>query len=262
MSYEISEPAPLYGYTNGAIGLDFNYNFVALSNVDMNGNLHSYHSISFGNLHSYRKNKRNDYTSYKMDKVVNYCINIGKGIVVEDLQLDQEFSCSKIRNRKLNNLKTSALKLLERKCKKRGVSFRKVYSGYTSLIGKYKYSGSRNLSIHHLASYVIARRGLGFKEEIPAMYDWLLSQVEEFIEPHLKKSSPYRKWSEIHALFKCSGITSFKAAKVLKKTVLMMHVLNSVTSAQPDNLKAGLSSHGKINDYHKTWNYVNHSAVL
>jgi IS605 OrfB family transposase len=262
VSYEISEPAPLYGYVSGAIGLDFNYNFVALTNVTAHGKILSYHTISFGNLHTYRKNKRNDYISYKMDKIVNYCINKGKGIVVEDLQLDQEFSYNINRNRKLNILKTTALKLLERKCKKRGVSFRKVFPGYTSLIGKYKYSGLHNLTIHHLASYVIARRGLGFKEEIPPVYDWVLSQVEEFIKPHLKKGAPYRNWSMIHDLFEHSGITSFKTAEILRKMVLMKHVFHSVTSAQPDNLKAGLSPNRKIDDYHKTWNFIKHSAVL
>jgi IS605 OrfB family transposase len=159
ISYDIPEPASLYGYENGAIGLDFNYNFVALTNVDKSGNLLSYHPISFGNLHTYRKDKRNDYISYKMDKVVNYCINKRKGIVVEDLQFDQEFSYNKERNRKLTNLKTTALELLERKCKKRGVSFRKVFPAYTSIISQYKYSRLHNLSVHHLASYVIARRG-------------------------------------------------------------------------------------------------------
>jgi len=262
VSYDVPEPTPRYGYQHGAIGLDFNYNLVALTNVGKHGKLLSYHSISFGNLHSYRVDKRNDYISYKMDKVVNYCINKGKGIVVEDLQIDQEFSYNTTRNRKLSNLKTTALQLLERKCKKRGVSFRKVFPGYTSLIGKYKYSGLHNLSGHQLASYVIARRGLGFKEALPTIYDWVLSQVEEFIEPLLKKGSPYRSWSMIHNLFKHSGITSFKTAEILKKAVLMKYVLNSVTSAQPDNLKAGLSSHGKIDDYHKTWNFINRSAVL
>jgi IS605 OrfB family transposase len=263
VSYEIPEPTPHYGYEHGAIGLDFNYNFVALTNIDTNGKLLSYHNISFGNLHSYQTDKRNDYISYEMNKVVNYCINKGKGIVVEDLQFDQIFSYNTTRNRKLSNLKTTALQLLERKCKKRGVSFRKVFPGYTSLIGKYKYSGLHNLSVHHLASYVIAQRGLGFKEAIPAIYDWVLSQVEEYIEPHLKQGSPYRSWSMIHDLFKHSGITSFKTAEILKKTVLMKHVLNSVTSAQPDNLKAGLSvSNGKIDNYYKLWNLVTSSATL
>jgi IS605 OrfB family transposase len=262
VSYEIPEPAPLFGYQHGAIGLDFNYNFVALTNVDNNGNLLSYRNISFENLHSYRIDKRQDYISYKMDKVINYCINKCKGIVVEDLQFEQKFSYNKKRNRKLSNLKTTALQLLERKCKKRGVSFRKVFPGYTSIIGRYSYSGLHNLTVHHLASYVIARRGLGFKEEIPPLYDWVLSQVEEYIEPHLKKGSPYRSWSMIHDLFEHSGITSCKTAEILKKTVVMKYVLHSVTSAQPDNLKAGLSTNGKIDDYHKTLNYINDFTIL
>ena len=263
ISYDVPEPTPIYGYGNGAIGLDFNYDFVALTNVDKNGKLLSYHSISFGNLHIYRKEKRNDYISYKMDKVVNYCINKGKGIIVEDLQFDQEFSYNKKRNRKLSNLKTTALQLMERKCKKRGVSFRKVFPGYTSIIGKYKYSRLHNLTTHHLASFVIARRGLGFKEAFPAVYDWVLSQVGEFIESRLKKSSPYRTWSMVHDLFKHSGITSFKTAEILKKTVLMRHVLNSVTSAQSDNLKTGSSfiKARRIDDYYKMWSVINNHVL-
>jgi len=76
--------------------------------------------------------------------------------VVENLQFDQKFSYNKKFNRKLNNLKTTALQMLERKCKKRGMSFRKVFSGYTSIIGRYKYSRLHNLTDHHLASYVMA----------------------------------------------------------------------------------------------------------
>ncbi len=262
VSYNIPEPTIVCDYEHGAIGLDFNYNFASLTNVDQHGNLLSYHSISFGNLHTYRKDKRNDYISYKMDKIVNYCVNKGKGIVVEDLQFDQEFSYNKKLNRKLSNLKTTALQLLEWKCKKRGVSFRRVFPGYTSIIGKYKYSRLHNLSVHHLASYVIARRGLGFKEAFPDIYDWVLSHVGEYIEPRLKKSSPYRIWSMIHDLFKHGGIKSFKTAEILRKTVLMTHVLNSVTSTRPDNLRAGLTSHGKIDDYYKTWNFINHFIVL
>jgi hypothetical protein len=167
-------------------------------------------------------------------------------------------------------MKSTALQLLERKCKKRGVSFRKVFPGYTSIIGKYKYSGVHNLSIHHLASYVIARRGLGFKEVIPAVYDWVLSHVGEFIEPRLKKGSPYRSWSMIHDLFKHSGITSFKTTEVLK-IVLMKYVLNSVASVQPDNLKAGSSllkiggmdnSHRNVDHYRESHIFINDCKVV
>ena len=256
ISHEIPEAELQFGFKNGTVGLDMNYNFASLCNADKEGNFKSYNEISFRNLHSYRKNKNSNYISYKMDKVVNYCINKKKGLVIEDLSFDQEFSYGKKRNRKLSNFKTSALKLLERKCLKKGVAIRKVHPAYTSLIGKYKYSRSRNLSTHVLASYVIARKGLGFKEEIPAIYKWLLAQVGDVIKPRLKPSSPYYKWAKIHDFFKHNGITSFKTSEVMKKTLQMKYVLNSVTSEQPDNLRVGLSPKGKVDDWHKFWNFI------
>ncbi|MHA1490580.1 MAG: hypothetical protein ACTSRI_13110, partial [Promethearchaeota archaeon] len=158
------------------------------------------------------------------------------------------------RNRKLSNFKTSALDLLERKCLKRGVAIKKVHPAYTSLIGKCKYSRLYNLSTHVLASYVIARKGLGFKDELPANYKWLLSQVGDAIKPRLKPSSPYRDWAKLHDFFKHSGITSFKTSEVMSKILLMKHVLNSVTSEQPDNLRAGLSTTGKVDNWNKLLN--------
>ena len=256
ISYDIPEAETRYNFEKGAIGLDFNYDFVSLSYIDKNGNLKSYHQISFRNLHTLRKNSRKNYISYKMDKVINYCINKNKGLVIEDLSFDQEFSYNKKRNRKLSNLRITALDLLEKKCLKRGIAIRKVHPAYTSLIGKYKYSRSYNLSTHVLASYVIARRGLGFKEKIPAIYKWLLSQVGDMIEPRLKKSSPYHKWSQIHDFFKHSRITSFKTSEIVRILLLVKDVLNSVTSEQPDNLKVGLSSSGKIESYYKFWNFI------
>ena len=262
ISYKIPRVEPQYSFKDGAIGLDMNYNFVSLSNTDKCGNLKSYHEITFRNLHSYRKNKRADYVSYKMDKVVNYCINKKKGLIIEALSLDQEFSYGKERNKKLSNFKTSALDILERKCFKSGIAIKKVHPAYTSLIGKYKYSRSRNLSTHILASYVIARKGLGFKEGIPAIYKWLLAQVGGFIKPRLKPSSPYYNWAKIHDFFKYSGITSYKTSEVMKKTLQMKYVLNPATGAQPDNLMADLSPTGKVDDWHKFWNYIKISNFL
>ena len=256
VSYETPETEPEHGFEHGAVGLDMNYNFVSLSNVDSHGAFKSYHEIYFRNLHSYRKNKRADYISYKMNKVVNYCINKKKGLVVEDLSFEQQFSYGKKRNRKLSNFETSALDLLERKCLKRGVAIRKVHPAYTSLIGMYKYSRLYNLSTHVLASHVIARKGLGFREQIPPIYEWLLARVGDIIKPRLKPSSPYRDWAKLHDFFKHSGMTSFKTSEVMRKTLQVKHVLNSVTSEQPDNLRAGLSSTGKVDDWYKFWNFI------
>jgi uncharacterized CHY-type Zn-finger protein len=109
---------------------------------------------------------------------------------------------------------------------------------------------------------VITRRGLGFEEGFPADYEWLLSQVGDLIKPRLKKSSTYYNWSRIHDFFKHSGITSFRPSEIMKKTLLVKNGLNSVTNAQPDNLRAGLSRKGMIENYHKFWNYINNARIL
>jgi IS605 OrfB family transposase len=254
-SYELPEPEKRYAFENGAIGLDMNYQVLGLTNVDQTGRLLSYQTVRLRNLYSLRRNQGANYLSFKLDKILNYCVHKGKGLVLEDLSFSQYFSYNKSLNRKLNQFKTSALELLKRKCLKRGVAYREVFPGYTSLIGKYKYSRLHNLSGHILASYVIARRGLGLQEDLPPIYQWLLAQVGGALKPRLNPSSPYYKWAQIHDLFKHSGITSFKTSKILPKVVLMQHVLNSATGAQPNNLRAGLSPAGKIEDYHKFWNF-------
>jgi IS605 OrfB family transposase len=250
VSYEIPEPAYLYDFQHGAVGLDFNYNFLTLVNIDEDGNFLSYQQIPLRNLHSYRKGRRDDYASFKLDKVINYCVNKGKGLVMEDLSFGPSFSYSKKRNRKLNQLKTSMLTLLERKCAKHGIAVRKVHPAYTTIIGALKYSWSLNLSDHVLASYVIARRGLQLPEPLPACYKRLLAQVGGVIKPRLNPSSPYYQWAQLYDLFKHYGVTPFRSpdpATNLKRTLLdalttVLDGLNPATGVPPDNLRAGLSA--------------------
>jgi IS605 OrfB family transposase len=250
VSYEVPAPQIRIGFQQGAIGLDFNYNFIMLVNIDQNGNFLSYQQIPFRNLHSYRKGRRDAYASFKADKVIQYCLNKGKGLILEDLSFGQSFSYNKKRNRKLTQLKTSMLTLLERKCVKHGIAVRKVHPAYTTIIGALKYSWSLNLSDHALASYVIARRGLKLPEPLPAYYKRLLAQVGGVIKPRLNPSSPYYKWAQLYDLFKHYGVTPFRSpdpATNLKRTLLVaittvLDGLNPATGVPPDNLGAGLSA--------------------
>ncbi len=250
VSYDTPEPTTRFEFQHGTIGLDFNYNFIVLVNIDKEGKFLSYQQIPFRNLHSYRKGRRDDYASFKMEKVINYCLNKRKGLIMEDLSFDQSFSYNKKRNRKVTQLKTSMLPLLERKCARRGIAVKKVHPAYTSIIGELKYSRSFNLSRHVLASYVIARKGLGFTESLPAFYKRVLAQVGGALKPRLKPSSPYYQWAQLYDLFKHCGITSFnpsetpsyKPEAIVKK--LLMHGANPATGTQPDNLTAGLLACG------------------
>jgi len=252
VSYETPEPNTRHGFQHGAIGLDFNYNFLSLVNVDNEGRFQSYQRIPFRNLQSYRKDRRDDYASFKLDKVIQYCVNKGKGLILEDLSFEQTFSYNKSRNRKLSQIKTSMLPLLERKCARHGIAVRKVHPAYTTIIGALKYSWSLNFSDHVLASYVIARKGLGFVEALPACYEWVLAQVGGVLKPRLNPSSPYRQWAQLYDLFKHYGVTPFRSpdpATNLKRNLLgalntVLDGLNPATGVPPDNLKAGLLAGG------------------
>jgi len=48
----------------------------------------------------------------------------------------------------------------------------------------------------------------------------------------------------------------------MRKALLMKYVLNSAASAQPDNLKAGLSKKGKIQDWYKFWYLIEITKFL
>ena len=64
----------------------------------------------------------------------------------------------------------------------------------------------------------------------------------------MKPSNLYRDWAKLHDFFKHNGITSFKISEVMRKTLRMEHILNAVTSEQSDNLRASLSSKGRVDN--------------
>jgi cell division ATPase FtsA len=59
-----------------------------------------------------------------------------------------------------------------------GIQVIKVNPAYTSIIGKLKYAPLYNIDKDTAGAYVIARRGLGFKERLPKNYKELLKDAE------------------------------------------------------------------------------------
>ncbi|ENQ3106065.1 transposase [Bacillus cereus] len=65
---------------------------------------------------------------------------------------------------------------MKSRAEKMGVAVFEVNSAYTSQIGKIKYMKRFGISIHQTASYVIARRAMGFKEKLPPILYSLLPE--------------------------------------------------------------------------------------
>ena len=65
---------------------------------------------------------------------------------------------------------------IKSRAEKMGVAVFDVNPAYTSQIGKMKYMKRFGISIHEAASFVIARRAMGFKEKLPPVLGALLPE--------------------------------------------------------------------------------------
>lgn len=166
----VSNPECITYKVNGCISLDTNIDHFALTEIDHYGNIVGTEIIPF-------KWKRRKTNQIKHDlrecavQIVERCIQTNKPLVIEDLDFedkknDMEYEDEK-QNEKLSNFAYSKIKeILERRAVYKGVECIKVDPAYTSKIGRSKYMKLKGLSVHMAASYVIGRRGLGFKDKL------------------------------------------------------------------------------------------------
>lgn len=83
---------------------------------------------------------------------------------------------------------------------KYGFEVIRVHPAYTSIIGRLKYGMPRKINTHQAASYVIGRRGMGFKEKILNKYKPIIEDIKDKQKCEiLKKNFHYwSKWNWIN----------------------------------------------------------------
>ena len=153
----------------GVVGVDFNKGFVSVSETDKYGNLINTFNID------YQYSKGNQTTSdfqYIATKLKDYCLTVGKDLVIEKLNFTKKKDnlISK-RGKKYNEMLSSLAyskfdSIITSKCAKNRIFLHKVNPAWTSCIAKQKYCPKMKLNIHSGASYVIARRGMFLKDKI------------------------------------------------------------------------------------------------
>ncbi|MEQ8189951.1 MAG: IS200/IS605 family accessory protein TnpB-related protein [Candidatus Eremiobacterota bacterium] len=150
-------------------GLDINLDRIAVVLADRKGNFLKRKTFYCHELEYVRTNKR-DYIIHKNIKEVFEWLKSEQVecIVIEDLKFKQDLDT----NKKLNRIKSNFTyrKLYEaitRKALRSSIDIKLINPAYTSQIGQMKYY-SYGLSRHESAAYVIARRGCGYSEKIPA----------------------------------------------------------------------------------------------
>lgn len=151
------------------MGIDFNKGFIALSEVKEDGNLINADKIYY----RFKQGSKttNDLRQLASD-IAARCKENNMSLAIENLDFGKKKSKTskykkdeKYNNDMLHNLAYSKFdEYISRACFTNGVWLSRVNPAYTSYIGKKKYNEIKKLNTHTSASYVIARRGMRFKD--------------------------------------------------------------------------------------------------
>lgn len=169
-----------FSKSDGVIGIDCNFDHFAWSNINGTGQLLKTGVLSFDILGK---------TSEQITKIieaeaitlVDIAVKTNKPIVVEKLKTTKSKVKNPYGNKKANMMMSmfaykKMISSIKSRADKMGVAVFEINPAYTSQIGKMKYMKRFGISIHQAASYVIARRAMGFKEKLPPILYSLLPE--------------------------------------------------------------------------------------
>ena len=153
----------------GTIGLDFNKGFVTLSVTNRYGHLIQTEFMTY--RFKYGNKTKTDLQSIA-NHVVKLALITGKDVCIEnlDFRITKSKTESKV-GKKYNNILHSLAyrefsEVIESATYRNRVGLTKVNPAWTSWLAKRIYCKPMKLNIHTGASYIIARRGQGYKDTI------------------------------------------------------------------------------------------------
>jgi len=192
VSFEIPTPEVRYTKENGVIAIDTNASpiHLAIAEVSKTGELLSYQTISLHYLLGLSQNSKDHQEWTLAHRIVDLAIEKGKAIAIENLKKlkkgkrgDGKATLRKI----LHNWNAKKfLQKLKRVAMLKGVEVVEVHPAYTSVIGMLKYVPQLSIDKDIAGAYVIGRRALGFKEDMPENYEKLLKD-KTYLEFALKR---------------------------------------------------------------------------
>ena len=170
---DIPDVAPIYGFSNGALGIDTNPDGLAVVEVDRDGNMTRHQYIGSQRILFARSDKRKHDIEALAMQVVNQAVQAEKGLIIEDLKFNDKkpSKCRKFNRMRHNFIYSQLLQAIERRALKDGVEVKKINPAFTSISGILKYQDMYSLNRHTSAALVIARRGMGICEKIRVRVD-------------------------------------------------------------------------------------------
>ncbi|MGM0900691.1 MAG: IS200/IS605 family accessory protein TnpB-related protein [Bacillota bacterium] len=183
----------------GMIGVDLNVDHIAWSNVNSIGQLIKSGTLNFS-LEGKTSGQITKLIETEAIALVDIAVRCNKPISLEKLDTTKSKVSGAYANKKANRkMSMFAYKKLilaiKSRAEKMGVSVFDINPAYTSQIGKMKYMKRFGISIHEAASYVIARRAMGYKEKLPPVLHSLLP--EKITSLH-----HWAQWGKVSTLLK------------------------------------------------------------
>jgi IS605 OrfB family transposase len=180
VSFELPTPEAKYTKENGVIAIDTNASpiHLAIAEVSKTGELLSYQTISLHHLIGLSRNTKDHQEWILAHKIVDLAIQKGKAIAVEDLKKLKKGTRgdgkAELRKRLHNWNAKKFLQKLKRVAILKRVEVVEVNPAYKSVIGMLKDAPQLSIDKDIAGAYVIGRRALGFKEDMPENYERLL----------------------------------------------------------------------------------------
>jgi IS605 OrfB family transposase len=184
----------------GVAGIDINPDNLSVTITYPNGNFRASKVFWMHEVNTISANKREWIIQQRCYEVMKWIQSFGiNTLVMEELGFLQT-NKSKSFNRMASNFSFSTMtKSLLSIAHKEEIAVIQVKAYYSSFIGKIKYQQTYGLSIHQAAAMVLARRGLGFKENIPKEWIQALFAKEAKQERHL--TDLFKHWKLIKKWF-------------------------------------------------------------
>jgi transposase, IS605 OrfB family, central region len=192
VSFEIPTPKVRYTKESGVIAIDTNASpiHLAIAEVSKTGELLSSQTIKLHHLLGLSQNSKDHQEWILAHQLLDLAIQKNKAIAIENVKKLRKGKRgdgkAKLRKRLHRWNAKKFLQKLKRVAMLKGVEVIEVHPAYTSVIGILKYAPQLNIDKDIAGAYVIGRRALGFKEDMPENYERLLKD-KAYLEFALKK---------------------------------------------------------------------------
>ena len=198
VTVDVDAPNVISLKNNGVISIDFNYGFLAISDVDRYGNVVNSFQVPYQSTHCTSAQTQQS-LSEALKIVIKYAADQAKPIGCENLDFKKKKQNLKQMSPKQAKLLSGFAystyqSVLQRKCEMAGIELISVNPAYTSQIGHHKFMKMYGISSHESAALVIGRKCLNFKriEKVPQHH--ILNKKKK---DQILKMDRLSQWKEI-----------------------------------------------------------------